>query len=143
MRRLWPLVGLAVALVACQRTVILPTQEAEAFAAEVDDYVEDALVGLSEGDYERHARGFDETLREEIDPVITFPQAYDQIIGTLGRYQSRRLLRVEDEGRFRTVIYEAEFERDPQVTVRVVFWKTDPEHRISALWIESDLLTGR
>jgi hypothetical protein len=128
--------GLSVA--ACQPSVVLPQEEASAFAAEIDEVVDATLEGLSEGNYEKHVQGFDDELREEIDPIVAFPQVYDEVMSTFGRYQSCRLLRVEDRGRFRTAVYEAVFSQDESVTVRVVFWKGDPEHRISALTLEPD-----
>jgi hypothetical protein len=125
-------------LIGCQSSEVLPEEEANAFAAEIDGMVNNTLEGLSEGDYEKHVQGFDDELRDEIDPVVAFPQVYDEIMTTFGRYESRELVRVEDNGRFRTAIYNATFSKDPSVTVRVVFWRSDPEHRISALTIEPD-----
>ena len=124
--------------IGCQASEVLPPEEANAFAAEIDEVVDNTLEGLSEGDYEKHVQGFDDELRDEIDPIVAFPQVYDEIMTTFGRYESRELVRVEDRGRFRTVIYNATFSKDPSVTVRVVFWRNDPEHRISALAIEPD-----
>jgi hypothetical protein len=129
---------LGLTLFGCQPAVVLPPEEANAFAAEIDEMVNGTLEGLIEGDYEKHVQGFDDELREEIDPVVAFPQVYDEIMTAFGRCESCKLVRVEDRGRFRTAIYEAAFTQDESVTVRVVFWKGDPEHRISALTIEPD-----
>jgi outer membrane lipoprotein SlyB len=130
--------AIGMTLIGCQSSEVLPADEANAFAAEIDGMVDNTLEGLSEGDYEKHVQGFDDELRDEIDPVVAFPQVYDEIMTTFGRYESRELVRVEDNGRFRTVVYRATFSKDPSVTVRVVFWRSDPEHRISALTIEPD-----
>jgi hypothetical protein len=130
--------AIGMTLVGCQASEVLPTDEANAFAAEIDEMVDNTLEGLSEGDYEKHVQGFDDELRDEIDPIVAFPQVYDEIMTTFGRYESRELVRVEDHGRFRTVVYNATFSKDSSVTVRVVFWRSDPEHRISALTIEPD-----
>jgi hypothetical protein len=126
------------ALIGCQASEVLPPDEANAFAAEIEEVVDGTLVGLSEGDYEKHVQGFDDELRETIDPIVAFPQVYDEIMTTVGRYESRELVRVEDRGRFRTVVYEAVYTKDEAVTVRIVFWRGDPERRISALTIEPD-----
>ena len=140
MRRLIvPMTGIVgVVLIGCQQAAVLPDEEANAFAAEIEEAVDGALEGLSEGDYEKHVQGFDDELRETIDPIVAFPQVYDEIMTTVGRYESRELVRVEDRGRFRTVVYEAVYTEDESVTVRVVFWRGDPERRISALTIEPD-----
>jgi hypothetical protein len=127
-------------LAACQpQTIVLPDDQAQAFAAEVDEIVENALVGLSTNDYERHVRDFDEEMLRVTDPV-TFPQLYDQVIGVVGAYQSRTLLQVEDQGDFRIVTYSAVFANDPNVTVRFVFARDDPEHHISGMWFDSQKL---
>jgi hypothetical protein len=130
--------ALGMTLIGCQANEALPTEEANAFAAEIDEMVDNTLEGLSEGDYEKHVQGFDDELRDEIDPVVAFPQVYDEIMTTFGSYESRELVWVEDRGRFRTVVYNATFSKDPSVTVRIVFWRSDQEHRISALTIEPD-----
>jgi hypothetical protein len=138
-RAIIPLAGvLGLTLFGCQQVIVLPDEEANAFAAEIEEVVDGTLEGLSEGDYEKHVQGFDDELRDEIDPIVAFPQAYDEIMSTVGRYESRELLRVEDRGRFRTVVYEAAYSEDESVMVRVVFWKDDPERLISALTIEPD-----
>jgi len=131
---------LAFTLAACQpRTIALPDDQAQAFAAEVDEIVENALVGLSTNNYEMHVRDFDEEMLRVTDPV-TFPQLYDQVIGVVGAYQSRTLLRVEDQGDFRIVTYSAVFANDPNVIVRFVFARDDPQHLISGMWFDSQKL---
>lgn len=142
MRRIFQNSGLIMSLLllgACSTTHVLPQGEAEAYAAEVELNVENMLVGLSNGDYDAHSRDFDDAMREAIDPT-TFPQVYDQIIGTLGAYQSHTLVRVEQQGDFTAVIYSAVFENESDVTVRIVFLTADEAHRISGLWFDSPLL---
>lgn len=129
-------------LSACQTPVPLSETEQTEFIDTIDPIVENTLTGLSDNNYDQHVRDFSEDLQKQVDP-ITFPRAHDEIIGALGAYQGRKLVGIEDLNRQVAVIYEAQFENDPQVTVRVVFWKNDPEHQIAGLWFDSELLPGQ
>jgi hypothetical protein len=126
----------------CQQRVNLPADQAAAYAAKVDPIVENMLAGLNAKDYPTHSRDFDEELLTASDEV-TFPQVYDEIIGKLGLYQSKALNRVETDGIFNAVIYDAVFEREDQVVMRVVFRVSDQDHHISGLWFDSPLLRGQ
>jgi hypothetical protein len=105
----------------------------------VDEIVENSLVALSEGDFERHIRDFDEAMMGAVDEPA-FDRSVEQIIGKLGAYQSKTVAQVIDQGEFRAVIYTAVFENDPEVKVRMVFVRDDPDHRISGMWFDSNLL---
>jgi hypothetical protein len=129
-------------LSACQTPAPLSETEQIEFINTIDPIVENALTGLSDNNYDQHVRDFSKDLQKQVDP-ITFPRVYDEIIGALGAYQGRELVGVEDLNRQVAVIYEAQFENDPQVAVRVVFWKNDPEHQIAGLWFDSELLPGQ
>jgi hypothetical protein len=144
MNRYVPAIAVATLLMlsACRTPAPLSEAEQVEFINTVDPIVENALVGLSTNDYVQHVRDFSEDLQKQVDP-ITFPRAYDEIIGALGAYQGRSLVGVEDLNRQVAVVYEAQFENDPQVAVRVVFWKNDPEHQIAGLWFDSELLPGQ
>jgi hypothetical protein len=133
-------VAAAGTLAACANVpATLPDDEAAAYAAEVDEVVENMITGLSGGDYGQHSRDFDETMLEQFDEVV-FEQVYDEVIGVTGPYVSRSLNRVEQDSRFTAVVYDAVFENDSAVTMRVVFWRDDPAHLITGLWFDSELL---
>lgn len=51
----------------------------------------------------------------------------------LGLYISREVNSVVQTGEFYAVLYDAKFEKDDAVTVRVVFRVAEP-HEISGLW---------
>jgi hypothetical protein len=116
--------------------------EAAAFAREVDPIVEDVFAGLSEADYARHSSHFDEDFKEQIDEIVVFPQVVDEVIGTVGAYQSHDMISVADDGRYRVVTYDVAFADDPHVKARVFFWKDDPQHRIAGLAFDSPSLRG-
>jgi hypothetical protein len=128
-------------LTACQPAVVLAEPEAREFADQVEAIVENSLQGLNEGDYARHARDFDDELKDQINE-ISFPQVRDEILGRVGQYETRKLNWVEDQGGIRTVIYDTVFERDDHVTLRVVFFPNDPEHQIGGMWFDSPAFLG-
>jgi len=125
-------------LAGCGQPVQLPANEAEAFAKEVDPIVENCLIGFNEKDFAKHTRDFDKAMLDVVD-TANFPQGYDDVIGVAGKYQSRKVVSVFDQAEFRVVVYEAQFENDV-VTIKVVFNRDDPTHKITGLWFDSDKL---
>lgn len=137
------LAGLAVGLLlaACAPALTaLPASEEAAFAQEIDPIVEETLIGLSDGNYEQHAQYFDEEMRDRVDPIVTFPQVYDEVIGRVGVYQSHRLIQVEEQNLYRIATYDVSFANDPHVTAQFIFWENDDAHQITGLWFDSEKL---
>jgi hypothetical protein len=129
-------------MASCSGTTTLPDADGRAFADSVDAIVENALDGLSENDFEKHTSDFDDDMKKSIDEVA-FPQVYDEIIGKLGLYQSRTFVRVDAQGSFYIVYYSAVFENEPEASIRFVFNKDDPDHKISGMWFDSPLLRSQ
>jgi len=135
------LVIIGILLTACAPAVAtLAPAEQDAFAREIDPIVEETLTGLSNDDYEQHARYFDDEMRDRVDPIVTFPQVYDEIIGTVGAYQSHRLMSVEEQNLYRIATYDVSFTNDPHVTAQFIFWESDETHQITGLWFDSEML---
>ena len=133
------LVGM-MALGGCQQVKELPADQAQAFAKVVEPEIENMLVGFSNKDYAAHTRDFDQDMLDTVDP-ITFPQVYDEVIGKLGKYHSHTLSGVQvQNNEFIVARYNAVFDNDSQVVVRVVFNDGDPDHKITGLWFDSKLL---
>jgi hypothetical protein len=136
----WLLLMVCVMLAACQQSRDMPADEAKAFADSVEPAVENMLVGFSNNDLEAHSRDFDQAMLDTVDES-TFPQIHDTVIGKLGKYQTHTLLGVQIQNdKYVVVRYTAVFDNDPEVIVRVVFNRGDPDHKITGLWFDSDLL---
>ena len=101
-------------------TKILSPEKGEAYAAEIDDIVENLLVGFSENDYAMACRDFHEDFLEFWDES-RFHEDYDELFGVTGAYQSKTLDHVEDQRWQRVVVYHLVFENDPDVIFRVTF----------------------
>ena len=123
----------------CGQPVQVSADEAEAYAKAVDDVTENSLIGLSDNDFEKHTRDFDSSMLDVVD-AASFPQAYADIIGIIGKYESKELSAVFDQSEFRIIVYKAKFENERDVTVRFVFRRDDPNRKISGMWFDSELL---
>jgi len=114
-------------LVACApRTTSkpLPPEEGAAYAAKVDEIVENMIVGFTENDYAKYTRDMPDKLDEDYESAIR--QFADETIVEWGAYQGKTLDHVEDRGGWRVVIYHLVFENEPDVTMEVSFYISDP-----------------
>ena len=118
-------------LAACApRVTSLTAEEGAAYAAEVDEIVENMIVGDSECDFAMHTRDFDPEEWEGEIEESAWQQKCDANSGVYGAYLSKMLDHVEERGRDRVVIYHVVYENDPDVTLEVYFRSDDPDHRI-------------
>jgi len=90
------------------------------------------LAGMNANDYAMFSQDFDQAMLNAI------PQAQFDILkkdrdAKLGVYVSRAVNSVVKQGDFYSVLYDAKFDKDDTVTLRVVFRAADP-HQISGLW---------
>lgn len=133
------LAALTLAACAPRASTILSPEEGAAFAAEVDEIVENMLIGFSQNDYAILARDWDPDWKETYDEDA-FHYEYETIIAAYGAYQSKTLDHVEDRPGFsarRIVFYHVVFGNAPDVTVQVYFNPNDPDHQILGLgWVE-------
>jgi hypothetical protein len=90
------------------------------------------LAGMNAGDYAMFSQDFDQEMLNAM-PQAEFDALKKDRDAKLGLYVSRQVNSVVQDGDFYAVIYDAEFEKDDAVTVRVVFRAADP-HEISGLW---------
>jgi hypothetical protein len=119
-------------LAACAPRVtsrVLSPEEGAAYAAEVDDMVENMLIGLSENDWTMFSRDFHKDMLAEMESI--FQQYYDESIGVIGAYQSKTLDYVVAQGKYRILYYNLVFENDPDVTIQVYIYT--PSNQISGL----------
>lgn len=121
---------LSLALAACTfGNTRLSKADAAAYAAQVDEFVEDLLIGRSQCDFARYTRGFDmEEWEGKLDEGV-WQQECETGFET-GAYQSKTLDYVEERRNLRVVIYNAVFENVPDVSMSVYFYIEDPNHLI-------------
>ena len=90
------------------------------------------LAGMNANDYAAFSKDFDQDMLKAM-PQSQFDTLKKDRDAKLGLYVSREANSVVQTGDFYAVIYDAKFEKDDAVTVRVVFRVADP-HEISGLW---------
>jgi hypothetical protein len=115
-----------------ETTLTGPDQEAVlAFSEAKTDTL---LAGMNANDYAAFSADFDQAMLDAMteSSFATFKQDRD---AKLGLYVSRQVKTVVQSGDFYAVIYEAEFEKEDSVTVRVVFRAAEP-HEVSGLWFD-------
>jgi hypothetical protein len=130
------LVALLFSLLAgCASQAPAPTLTADdqaAVLAFAEAKTDNLLAGMNAKDYAMFSRDFDPDMLKAM-PQAQFDTLKKDRDAKLGLYLSRQVNSVVKQGEFYSVLYDAEFEKDDAVTVRVVFRVAEP-HEISGLW---------
>ena len=90
------------------------------------------LAGMNANDYTMFSKDFDQDMLKAMTEA-QFATLKTDRDAKLGLYISRQVNSVMQQGDFYAVIYDAKFEKDEAVTVRVVFRVAEP-HEVSGLW---------
>lgn len=90
------------------------------------------LAGMNANDYAAFSKDFDQDMLNAMAQT-EFDKLKKDRDTKLGLYVSRAVNSVVQTGDFVAVIYDAKFEKDDAVTVRIVFRVADP-HEVSGLW---------
>ena len=110
----------------------LTGENRDAILAFSESKTDNLLAGMNAGDYAMFSADFDGDMlaamtKEQFDALKKDRDA------KLGLYLSRTVNSVLQQDDFYIVIYDAKFEKDEAVIVRVVFRIADP-HQVSGLW---------
>jgi hypothetical protein len=111
---------------------ILTGSDQEAVLAFSEAKTDNLFAGMNAGDYAVFAKDFDTDMLSAVtkDQFDALKKDHD---ARLGLYLARQVNSVVKQGDFYVVVYDAKFEKDADVTVRVVFRIAEP-HEISGLW---------
>ena len=120
-------------LAACapQQTTLTGDEQAAVLAFS-EAKTDTLLNGMNAGDYAAFSQDFDQDMLNAMTQA-EFEKLKQDRDDKLGLYVSRTVNSVVSDGDFYAVIYDAVFEKDDAVTVRVVFRIADP-HEVSGLW---------
>ncbi len=134
---LWLAVLLVSLLASCggsPKETTLTGDEMEAVLAFSEAKTDSLMAGMNANDYAAFSKDFDQDMLNAMpqSAFVTFKKGYDD---KLGAYVSRKVNKVakSQSGKFLAVVYDAVFEKDDAVSMRVVFRADDP-HQISGLW---------
>ena len=93
---------------------------------------DDLMTYMNNNDYLFFSQDFDDAMLKAMSQV-QFDALKKDRDAKLGLYVSREVSSVLQSGDFYVVVYTAKFEKDDNVTMRVVFHMEDP-HQIGGLW---------
>jgi hypothetical protein len=110
--------------------------EREAVLAYAEPATDNLLAGIASGDYAQFSRDMSPEMAAAMDEA-QFSSLRSMLETKVGDYVSRQVSRVEQSGDFVAVVYDARYENERLVTLRVVF---DQDQRISGLWLDSPKL---
>ena len=108
--------------------------ERDAVLAFSEAKTDNLLAGINAGDYAAFSGDFDQDMLNAI-PQAQFDTLKKDRDAKLGLYISRQVNRVVQQGDFYVVFYDAKFEKEAAVTLRVVFRIAEP-HQVSGLWFD-------
>ena len=132
---LFAIVFLSTLLTACAPAgTTLTGADREAVLAYSEAKTDNLLVGMNANDYAAFSKDFDQDMLNGI-PQEQFDVLKKDRDEKLGLYVSRQVKNVVQQGDFYVVFYEAKFEKDDAVTMRVVFRIAEP-HQVSGLWFD-------
>ena len=126
------LVGLTLLAGCGPKETTLSGAERDAVLAFSEAKTDHLLAGMNANDYAAFSQDFDQEMLAAI-PQSAFETLKADRDATLGLYVSRTVNTVVQSGEFYAVVYDAVFEKDEAVTVRVVFRVAEP-HQVSGLW---------
>jgi hypothetical protein len=119
---------------------VLETPERSAVLEYGQPASENILAGLVARDYAQFSRDFSAEMKTGMDEAA-FNELLAMLDSKLGTFQSSDLVTVLQDDSFSTVVYRLTYEKDNEVSMRVVFNLEEP-HLISGLWFDSPELRG-
>ena len=110
----------------------LTEEDKDAVLAFSEGKTDNLLTGMNANDSAAFSRDFDQDMLDAMSQT-QFAELKKDRDAKLGLYVSREVHSVTQTGDFYTVNYDAKFEKDDAVTIRVVFRIAEP-HQVSGLW---------
>ena len=115
--------------------VVLEGEEADDVLVYAQAPAENLLEGLIAADYTRFSRDFSDNMKQGMNEQA-FTDLLTMLETRLGTYQSSALVTVLRDENYSTLVYRLVYEKDNQVSMRVVFDNQEP-HLVSGLWFDS------
>lgn len=110
----------------------LTEEDKDAVLAFSESKADNLLTGMNTNDYAVFSKDFDQDMLDAMSQT-QFAELKKDRDAKLGLYLSREVHSVTQTGDFYIVNYDAKFEKDDAVTIRVVFRIAEP-HQVSGLW---------
>jgi len=132
---------LLLVLSGCAGQGIVEDTEKEQWINTATPIAENILQSINNDDYQSFIADFSEQMKNSM-PRQSFTELREKLLSVIGAYISSTPAQVERQGEYIVVYFNAKFEKEENVTVRVVFREDDPTHRVEGLWFDSPKLRG-
>jgi hypothetical protein len=108
----------------------------DAVLAYSEPIADDLLAGYSDKDYAAFSKDFNDTMKKGLSEQYFNSTLLPTVFDKIGKYQSRTVESVTQSANYVTVIYNAKFENDDPVVIRLSLDPNDP-HQVSGLYFDS------
>jgi hypothetical protein len=108
----------------------------DAVLAYSEPIADNLLAGFNDKDYTAFSKDFTDTMKKGITEQSFKDSLLPKVFDKVGKYQSRTVESVTQSPTFVTVIYNAKFDNDDPVVIRLSLDLKDP-HQVSGLYFDS------
>lgn len=130
-----PVTGCSLARSPIIEPEVLEGDKRDAVMTYAQEPAENLLEGLIARDYAQFSRDFSDDMKQGMNEQA-FNDLLTMLDTKLGIYQTNTLVTVLQDENFTTLVYQLIYEKDNEVSMRVVFDNQEP-HKISGLWFDS------
>jgi len=113
----------------------LTGSERDAVLAYSEPKTDNLMKGINDNDYAAFSRDLNDRMKGAIN-ADGLANMRIKVNGKIGNYVSRQVDTITQSGDVVTVVYQARFENEYPVTMRISFEAAEP-HRVSGLWFDS------
>ncbi len=104
--------------------------------AVADPILDSVLTGMSEGNYGKYSKNFDDLLKDTITEK-KFQQVRDEILKKFGKYQSRTYLGYITQSNSTVALWKGRFSNtDDDVMIKLVLSKRGDKVQVVGLWFQ-------
>jgi len=116
-------------------------QEREQVLAAAEPVADTLFNGMNDGDYAVFSHDFDPTMKKALDEKA-FTEMAQSFSQKIGQYQSRQVMKVEQIENLYSITYQARFEKEDPVSVRLTLRQETPTSpmQVAGLWFDSPKL---
>jgi hypothetical protein len=135
------LLTLAISISACSSSSTpssagLTGKDKENVLAYVDPIVDNLFAGYNSSDYAKFSKDMNETMKKSVNADYFTKTINGIVFAKIGKYNSRAVDQVIQSTNYVTIVYNAKFEKDDPVVVRLSVDTAEP-HLISGLYFDS------
>lgn len=117
----------------------LEGEEKERWISIASPIAENILKSINNNDYQGFTADFSQEMMNSFPPQ-EFANLREMLESKIGKYISKTPAKVTEEGEYIVVYFDAQYEKEEAVTVKVVFEKGDETYKVQGLWFDSPKL---